>query len=316
MQGGSSQPPGHRWLRLALLRDASAQAVQTVRRCFGWLLPVVDLLLPPRCAFCGSDLPEDGRDTALLSSSRAQSLSQDVESPPLFLCQPCLAALTVWTGPLPCPRCGAAAPSVTPAEGITAAGSPADTPESTCEPIWLSCPECARGKFRFEQLCHLGAYQGDLRNAVLRCKHPQHGYLAATLAELLWQRQGQQLAAFAPQLVVPIPMHWRQRAWRGANAPETIAARLAARLNLPMHLTLRRARATKPQHHLGRAARQTNVRRAFRLRPGYQCQGARVLVVDDVVTTGATVNAAAKVLLAAGAQAVAVAALARADGPR
>ncbi len=179
----------------------------------------------------------------------------------------------------------------------------------------LPCPECARSKFRFERLYHLGPYQGDLRQAVIRCKHPQHGYLAATLAELLWQQQGKQLAAFQPELVVPIPMHWWQRAQRGANAPEPIAARLAARLELPVYPTLRRARATQPQHHLGRAARQKNVRGSFRIRRGYHCHGARVLLVDDVVTTGATVNEAARVLLAAGAQAVAVAALARADGP-
>jgi ComF family protein len=310
MQGGRTQPPGHRWQHLTSLRDASAQAVRTVRHWAAWLLPVVDLLLPPRCAFCGNDLDEAGTSPAQLP-----------ESHPLFLCQPCIAALTVWNGPLPCPRCGAAAPAVMSADGIAAAGNPLAKDGSSAdagspdEPIRLACPECARGKFRFEQLCHLGAYQADLRQAVLRCKHPQHGYLAATLSELLWRRNQERLTTFAPELVVPIPMHWRQRTWRGANAPETIATRLAAHLNVPMHLTLRRARATKPQHHLGRAARLTNVRRAFRLRRGYHCRGARVLVVDDVVTTGATVNAAAKVLLAAGAQAVAVAALARADSP-
>jgi len=312
MQGGSTQPSGHRWLHLVPLCHAAAQALHTVRHWATWLLPVVDLLLPPRCAFCGVDLDE-----------LAQQRTGHAPDPfPLFLCQPCIAALTVWNGPPPCPRCGAAAPAVMPSDGVTAANDvPADNGTSADatqpqQPIHLNCPECGRGKFRFEQLCHLGAYQADLRQAVLRCKHPQHGYLAATLAELLWRRHREHLAAFGPELVVPIPMHWRQRAWRGANAPETIATRLAAHLKVPMYLTLRRARATGPQHHLGRAARQTNVRRAFRLRRGYQCRGARVLVVDDVVTTGATVNEAAKVLLAAGAAAVAVAALARADGPR
>lgn len=310
MQRGRAQPPGHRWQPLATLRDASVQAVRTVRHWTTWLLPVVDLLLPPRCAFCGHDLDEAGPASTKMP-----------EAFPLFLCQPCIAALTVWNGPLPCPRCGAAAPAVTRTEGIAAADDPLTSDGSsagglsTDEPIRLTCPECVRGKFRFEQLCHLGAYQADLRQAVLRCKHPQHGYLAATLSELLWRRNQERFTAFGPELVVPIPMHWRQRAWRGANAPETIATRLAAHLNIPMHLTLRRARATKPQHHLGRAARLKNVRRAFRLRRGYECRGARVLIVDDVVTTGATVNEAAKVLLAAGAQSVAVAALARADGP-
>ncbi len=240
------------------------------------------LLLPPRCAYCSVDLPEQVSPTgAARAPLRASSF--------LLLCSTCANTLTIHPQKC-CPQCGAV-------------------------DVGSSCRECAQGNFQFEQLAHLGAYRGDLRQAVLKTKHGQHEHLARALAELLWERVGSALQQFQPDVVVPIPMHWRRRLLRSGHAPETLARCLAKQLGIPAYPLLRQKRATTPQHHLGRKERRTNVTGAFRMRRGFLCRDARVLLVDDVVTTGATVNEATRVLLAAGAARVAVAAFARAEAP-
>jgi predicted amidophosphoribosyltransferase len=110
-------------------------------------------------------------------------------------------------------------------------------------------------------------------------------------------------------------MHWSRKMWRGMNGAETIAERVAQQWNLPLavHLLARRKR-TAPQARLSTPRRLANVRGAFRARPHRDLPGARLLLIDDIMTTGATLNEAARVLRRAGASFVAVAVLARAPG--
>ncbi len=248
---------------------------------FGWAATTIELLLPPRCSFCSADLAE------IPSSSTGTPLAAKAG----LVCRLCPACLRgLFPPPLPsCPKCG--------------------IPRTAAE-----CRECAVGNFNFTQLAHAGLYQGDLRAAVLKTKHSQHEHLARALTEQLWLRSAPGLQAFQPDVVAPIPMHWRRRFLRGANASETIAACLGRQLGVPCYPLLRQIRPSAPQHHLSRRARKENMRGVFALRRGYRCQGARVLLVDDVVTTGATVDEASRVLLKQGAIEVAVAALARAQG--
>jgi ComF family protein len=104
--------------------------------------------------------------------------------------------------------------------------------------------------------------------------------------------------------VVPVPLHWWRRLARGYNQAERIARPLAGRLGLPCVQALARRRATPPQSLLGREERLANLREAFRV-PRPECvEGLRVLLVDDVATTGATLEAAAAALKKAGAAAV------------
>jgi predicted amidophosphoribosyltransferase len=108
-------------------------------------------------------------------------------------------------------------------------------------------------------------------------------------------------------------MHWLRRVVRGANSAETLGAVLARRLAAPSGVgCLARRRFTRPQSGLSPHARFLNVRGAFRLRPGIDLAEARVLLVDDVLTTGATCGEIAKLLRQAGAAATAVAVVARA----
>jgi ComF family protein len=135
------------------------------------------------------------------------------------------------------------------------------------------------------------------------------------MAELLWGSAKERLADFAPDVVAVVPMHWRRRLFRGVNSPELVAERLAAGLSCSLAVgMLRRTRNTPPQADMPPAQRFTNMRGAFRTRRGHRLQGASVLLVDDILTTGATCSEAAKVLRGLGAADVVVAVLARAEG--
>jgi ComF family protein len=109
-------------------------------------------------------------------------------------------------------------------------------------------------------------------------------------------------------VVVPVPLHWRRRLRRGYNQAERIARPLALAIDRPLATALRRRRATPPQSGLGRSERLRSPRRAFGVRPTKATTaalvGRTVLLVDDVATTGATLDAAAAALKNAGAAAV------------
>lgn len=146
-------------------------------------------------------------------------------------------------------------------------------------------------------------------------KRPSEDPLARGMVGLLWARSGPAIADWRADVLVPIPMHWRRRAARGANCPETIAAELARRLKAPISSgILRRTKATRPQGPLSPPSRRENLRGAFRLVGGEVFRGARVLLVDDILTSGATCDEAAKLLRKAGAAAIGVAVIGRGTG--
>lgn len=173
---------------------------------------------------------------------------------------------------------------------------------------------CKHERFAFSTAARLGVYDAALRAAVLGIKRYRNPGLAMALGDLLAVTHGGELASRRPDVVVAIPMHWTRRLWRGVNSAETVAARLAAHLDVPLasHLLVRQRR-TAPQASLAPSRRKLNVRGAFRAAKNRDLPRARVLLVDDIMTTGATLNEAAKTLLKAGADSVHVAVLARAE---
>jgi ComF family protein len=117
-------------------------------------------------------------------------------------------------------------------------------------------------------------------------------------------------------LVVAMPMHWRKRWERGFNQAELLAAPLARAYGVKVSRRLRRTRYTKAQASLGQEQRLANLDHSFAVRGGEPLSGKRVLLIDDVFTTGATLRAATAVLKAAGASHVCALTLARADQRR
>lgn len=109
---------------------------------------------------------------------------------------------------------------------------------------------------------------------------------------------------FPYDYLVPIPLHYRKFAERGFNQAEEVARMLSRHIFIPLSSPLRRVRHTKPQAHLEKEARIENAKSLFRVTSVEEVVGKRILLVDDVYTTGATMQACARALLAAGATAV------------
>lgn len=113
--------------------------------------------------------------------------------------------------------------------------------------------------------------------------------------------------------IVPVPLHWKRRWRRGFNQSELLAKELSRRRRMPVVKALRRVRPTANQAGLTSAARRRNIAGAFQAKPGANLRGKRVLLIDDVFTTGATASACAAALKRAGAASVSLLTLARAD---
>lgn len=156
----------------------------------------------------------------------------------------------------------------------------------------------------------LGAYDGTLRDLLHALKYDGRRSIAPRLSAMM-ATEGRDVLAGA-DLVVPVPLHWRRRRERGFNQSED----LARHLGVPAVPVLRRVKATRPQVDLPAGARRDNVRDAFAMRRVIRRQSVIVLV-DDVATTGATLEACARVLKAAGAAEIRALTAARVvNGPR
>jgi ComF family protein len=141
----------------------------------------------------------------------------------------------------------------------------------------------------------IGPYDGALRAIIHALKYDQRRSVARPLAARMVRECASALEAM--DIAVPVPLHPRRQRERGFNQAEEIAAHLG----LPCSTILGRNRATASQIGLPAARRHANVRGAFSLRRGAVISGLRVVLVDDVCTTGATLEACAAVLIQAGA---------------
>lgn len=195
-----------------------------------------------------------------------------------------------------CPRCGA-----TVGPGLQAG-------EDGC---W-ACPDVSP---RFGRLVRVTPYAQPLRRAAIRMKYHRRTQVAGHLVRLLAEAVLARCDTASLDVVLPVPMHWMRRLARGVNHSAVLAGGVAARLGLPLGEELVRVRNTPPQVRLPASRRAENVRGAFAVTRSAGLKGAHVLLIDDVLTTGATANEATRTLLAAGAEHVTVAVLAKAEPP-
>ena len=161
-----------------------------------------------------------------------------------------------------------------------------------------------------------GAYEGPVRRVCLMLKRDRNAWLARWVAEVVAEGQVDRLKAEAGPgaCVVPVPLHWRRRLSRGYNQAEALAVGLGRALGLEVRSPLRRVVDTPRLALAGRSERARIIRGAFRTRRRADLRGRTVLLVDDILTTGATSGAAARALKKAGAARVVAVVVARAEG--
>jgi ComF family protein len=239
-----------------------------------WLL---DLAFPRECAGCGTPL---------------------VPAEPDEFCAGCLASLP-WMRPPVCVVCGEAF--------LVASEADAERFEAR------TCVRCREHRPAFSTARAAFAYEGPIRHAVHAVKFRGRRAAGAALGRLL--AEGLAKAGELPgdaDVVVPVPLHPSRLRERGYNQAALVAAPLAAALGRPLEADLlRRERATPPQVGLDRALRVENLKGAFGVPDPARVEGRVVVVVDDVLTTGATASACALALRRGGARKVLVVAVAR-----
>jgi ComF family protein len=171
----------------------------------------------------------------------------------------------------------------------------------------LRCADCGRNRFFFDQAISPCLYEGSAKELVKALKYQGRLSVAPFLGRLLAETVRERLGSDPADAVVPVPLHSTRLRERTFNQAQVLAQELGRRLDLPCwkHLLLRRS-ATPPQADLPREERLRNVAKAFAIRPDPFLRSARILLVDDVLTTGATANACAKLLKNAGAFSVTV----------
>ena len=170
------------------------------------------------------------------------------------------------------------------------------------------CALCRNGLRGFDAAYCYGAYEGTLRELIHLYKYGKVRTLAGPLGDLL--------ASALPrdqehQLVTAVPLHWRRQWQRGFNQSELLAGSIARRCGIPSVRVLRRVRWTASQAGLSNTGRRKNVTAAFECRR--DLQDKRVLLIDDVMTTGSTAAACALALKRSGARRVTLLTVARVD---
>lgn len=197
------------------------------------------------------------------------------------LCLECAGRLVVWRQWPRCARCGRFF--------LSAAASPAGL-----------CQDCRHPDGRLIPCRTVAPYEGVVQRAVHQLKYAGQTWLAEIFGEKM-ARAWRENPPGPVDALVPVPLTRQRLQERGYNQALLLAREAAGHLGLPVWPALRKVRETPSQTVLGKAGRQQNLRGAFQPVAGYRLADRRLLLVDDVLTTGSTLAEAAAVLQAAGA---------------
>lgn len=210
------------------------------------------------------------------------------------ICQTCLEKM-VSIKPC-CLRCGMPVPEVLPNE---------------------DCIRCRQHSLRFGRVIALGFYDGPLQQAVIKCKSRSYEGLRQALAEHLVVKLNSRLPDIQQHrpVLLPVPYHWSRAFTQAAPAAVSLARSLSRLTGWPVaNATVRRIRRTNKQGMLSLAERRENVRGAFKATAPKSLSGRHVLIVDDVLTSGATINEVARQLSGCRAKDISALVVARATG--
>lgn len=162
------------------------------------------------------------------------------------------------------------------------------------------CPQCEDIDFAFEKIVRVGSYSGALRDMVLSIKHCQSPEFIKLAGYFLYCAVQNKLPLSQIDMFIPVPLHWRRRLSRGYNQAGGITRYFSSH-GCKVALPLRRVRYSYPQSVIDIRKRRANVANAFRCRHIASLNGATVCLIDDIKTTGCTLDECAKALRLAGA---------------
>jgi ComF family protein len=240
------------------------------------LKSLIDLIYPPRCPIC----------QAFLQEQVAIHGGHD-----LPFCQACFEDFTEVKPPI-CSLCGRPF-----SEGVEQ--------DRVCE-------DCIRRRPSYDVARAPYLYDGALMKAIHELKYAQRSHLADSLGSLLASFAQTWIGELKGSLIMPVPLHPRRLRSRGFNQSLLLARCVASETGSDLDfLSLRRRRFTKPQTELSSEERKKNVRRAFEVVKPEAVKKRTIVLVDDVATTGSTLNECAKALKRAGADSVLCLVLAR-----
>lgn len=236
---------------------------------------LLELLYPTECPACGRPSGGDGA-----------------------LCEDCRAALPIRTQENCCAICGKTLLADERAAGTAVA----------------ECAQCHKKRPAFDLARSAVLYKGPVRPLVHELKYHHGLYVAKDLMDLLEGCYRAHYGNETTDFIVPIPLHRHKKTLRGYNQSAILARQLAKRIGVPVaEKFLRRRLDTETQTHMSADERRTNMKGAFEVPERYAdyVYGKRVLLLDDVMTTGATFGEAARALRAAGAGRIVCLSLAR-----